>query len=151
MNVASVLKAEIVRLARKELKVETEGFKKASARYRSEIAGLKRDVASLSREVRRLSTELGRAVGRTRAAQQVDDESGAAPIRVRYSAKNLAAQRNRLGLSAENFGKLLGVSGQTIYQWESEKSRPRNGHMHAIAAIRKLGKREALAKLETLQ
>ena len=41
-NIASVLKEEVVRLARKELKAATEGLKKAVAAHRSEIAALKR-------------------------------------------------------------------------------------------------------------
>lgn len=46
-NIASVLKEEIIRLARKKLKSATEGVKKASARYRSDFAALKRRLALL--------------------------------------------------------------------------------------------------------
>ena len=44
-NIASVLKDEILRLARKEVRSELEGLKKASGQYRSDIASLKRQVA----------------------------------------------------------------------------------------------------------
>ena len=53
-NIASVLKEEITRLARKELRSETESLKKASAQYRSEIAALKRRTASLEQQLSRL-------------------------------------------------------------------------------------------------
>jgi DNA-binding transcriptional regulator YiaG len=43
----------------------------------------------------------------------------------RFSAKGLQAQRSRIGVSQTDFGKLLGVSAQSIYNWESEKARPR--------------------------
>jgi hypothetical protein len=43
-NIATILKAEILRLARKEVRSEVEGLKKASTLYRSEIAALKRRV-----------------------------------------------------------------------------------------------------------
>ncbi len=43
-NIAAVLKEEIQRLARKELKANTESLKKAVITYRSEIAALKRRV-----------------------------------------------------------------------------------------------------------
>ena len=46
-NIATVLKQEITRLVRKELKTETEALKKASSRYRSEIAELKRRITGL--------------------------------------------------------------------------------------------------------
>jgi DNA-binding XRE family transcriptional regulator len=49
-----------------------------------------------------------------------------------------------------DMGTLLRVSAQTIYNWEAEKSRPRQEQLAAIAALRGLGKREAAAKLEEL-
>ena len=41
-NIASILKDEILRLARKEVRIEIEGLKNASAKYRSDISDLKR-------------------------------------------------------------------------------------------------------------
>jgi DNA-binding XRE family transcriptional regulator len=130
---------EITRIARKELRAETESLKKASAHYRSEIAALKRRIGELERQVARAEK------GAVRAAAA---EPAAGEIKIRYSARSMAAQRKRLGLSAENMGKLIGVSGQTIYGWEAGNSRPRNGQMTAIAAVRKLGRREAVAIVE---
>ena len=60
----------------------------------------------------------------------------------------LKAQRRRLKLSAADFGKLLGVSGLTIYNWEQGTTRPRKHHLAALVAVREMGRREALAKLE---
>ena len=48
-DIAAVLKEEIARLARKEVRSQTEGLKKASAQYRRDIAALKRQVAELER------------------------------------------------------------------------------------------------------
>ena len=59
-------------------------------------------------------------------------------------------QRERLGLSAENFGKLLGVSAQSIYNWEHEKARPRAEQVLKVAALRGIAKREAEARLDHL-
>jgi DNA-binding XRE family transcriptional regulator len=44
-------------------------------------------------------------------------------------------------------GKLIGVSAQSVYQWDAEKSRPRASQLPAIAAARKLTKKEAWLKL----
>ena len=41
-NIASVLKTEIARVARKEVRSEIGSLKKATATYRTEIAALKR-------------------------------------------------------------------------------------------------------------
>lgn len=53
-------------------------------------------------------------------------------------------------LSANDLGKLLGVSTQSIYNWEAEKARPRNDQLAKLAAIRGLGKREVASRLNQL-
>jgi len=141
-NIASVLKEEIARIARKEQRSETQRLKKASAQYRSEIAALKRRAAALEQLLSRLHK---RVVTET-ASPAVADPSG----RVRFSAKGLCAQRRRLGLSASDLGTLLGVSAQSIYNWEAGSTRPREPQVRAIAALRGLGKRAVRARLEEL-
>lgn len=54
-NIAAVLKEEIARIARREMKSETEKLKNASTQYRIQIAELKRHVHALQKEVVRLS------------------------------------------------------------------------------------------------
>jgi DNA-binding transcriptional regulator YiaG len=145
-NIASVLKSEIARLARKEVRSETETLKKTTARYRAEIAALKRQLTSLQKQVKSLAG--GRATGKAAAASADDEGDGSGNRRV--SAKGLASHRKRLGLSAEAFGALVGVTGQSIYKWEAGKARPRASQMQAIAELRTLGKREANARLDAL-
>jgi DNA-binding transcriptional regulator YiaG len=138
-NIASVLKEEIARVARKEVRSETETLKKASAQYRSEIATLKRRVTALEQQV----TRQGKAkVSLPKTSVQVTP--------LRYSAKGLSAQRQRLGLSGPEMATLLGVSTQTVYNWEAGKSRPRQEQMAAIGAMRVMSKRQAAAKLAEL-
>ena len=138
-NIASVLKDEVLRLARKEVRREVEGLKKASAQYRSDIAALKRQVAALEKQQARVEKKLP-----SKVAAEVEGEGA---TRFRFSAKRLAAMRGKLGLSAGDMGTLIGVSAQTIYNWEAEKTRPRQSQLAAIAAVRKLGKREIKAQL----
>ena len=54
-NIATVLKAEITRLARKELREESEGLKRALVLQRKEIASLRGRLQALEKTVRRLS------------------------------------------------------------------------------------------------
>ena len=143
-NIASLLKSEISRVARKEVRGETAGLKKAISSYRSEIAALKRRAQALETELRRL----GRAASRSAPAAARDD----GPTRAqRFSAKGLASQRKRLGLSAQDCGLLVGASGQSIYNWEDGKARPRAKHLDAIAALRSMGKKNAAARLSELR
>jgi transcriptional regulator with XRE-family HTH domain len=55
-----------------------------------------------------------------------------------------------LGLSAKDFGKLIGVSSLTVYNWENGKSKPRRSQLPGIISVRGLGKREAIRRLEAL-
>ena len=141
-NIGTALREEILRLARKEIRKQTTVLRKASAQYRKDIAAMKRRVSDLQRKVTPLEKQVRKNVPAQPA--EVDAEH------VRFNAKGLRSQRKRLGLSAANFGRLIGVTGQTIYSWEQEASRPRKQQVARIAALRHLGKREALARLEQL-
>ena len=70
---------------------------------------------------------------------------------LRFTAKGLVSLRRRLGLSAQDCGRLVGAAGQSIYNWESGKARPQAKHLQALAALRPLGKKAAAQRLETLR
>ena len=140
-NFASALKEEIVRLARKEGRNETERLKKASSQYRSDIAALKRRLEALEKQLSHFEKK-------SKSSQKL--EVSGETTSVRFSAKGLASQRQRLGLSAAEMGLLLDVSAQTIYNWEAGKSRPRQQQLAAIAALRGLGKRQVKVRLTEL-
>jgi DNA-binding transcriptional regulator YiaG len=140
-NIASLLKEEITRLARKELRANTESLKKAVSTYRSEIAALKRRVDQLERQQKQTSKRI--PVPKTLEAPESDGQH-------RWRAAGFAQHRKRLGLSAADCGKLLGVSALTVYKWEGEQARPRAKYLPAIAALRGMGKREAAKRLEEL-
>ena len=141
-NIGTVLKEEISRLARKEVRSQVDPTKKATTTHRHEIAALKRQVASLERHVTLLLRK------NTDARPEVSPKAAAKPIR--FSATRLQAQRSRLGLSAIDFGRLLGISAQTIYNWEHEVARPRGEQLGKLAALRGIGKREAGERLRQL-
>jgi DNA-binding transcriptional regulator YiaG len=110
--------------------------------YRSEIAALKRRLIELERQLR----QLGRAgqLAKPTAANEDSVSPG-----TRFSAKSMAAQRRRLGLSAADCGLLVGASSQSVYNWEEGKARPRAQHLPAIFALRNLGRRQANEILES--
>ena len=140
-NIAAVLKSEISRIARKEVRAETAAVKKAVSAYRTEIAALKRRAQALEQELRQLSKAVPKPAPR--------DSAKTPEGKLRFSAKGLASQRKRLGLSAHDCGLLVGASSQSIYNWEAETARPRAKHLPAIASLRTLGKKEAAARLES--
>ncbi len=141
-NLASALKDEISRISRKEIRRETASLKKSSASYRSDIAALKRRVQELERQLRRV----GR--GGERAVPAAANEESVSPG-ARFSARSMASQRKRLGLSAAECGLLIGASAQSVYNWEEGKARPRPQHLPAIFALRSLRRGQANQILET--
>jgi len=141
-NLAATLRDEMRRLTRKELRQQTGTLAKSSAQYRREIASLKRRVRALEDVVGFLNRQERRRLGRKPPPEQAEG--------ARFSVKGLKAHRARLGLSAKSYGRLLGVSGLTVYNWESEKSRPRPQQLAAIVALRGIGKREATKRLAML-
>jgi len=141
-NLLSLLNERIHRLARREIRAQTKKTRRLTAQHRRDIAALKRQVATLTKTVAFLEKQEQRRVASPPAPQEVKG--------VRFSARSVKAQRARLGLSAKDFGRLVGVAALTIYSWESGKSRPRQKHLPALAAVRHLGKREARQRLEMI-
>jgi len=146
-NFATALKDEIARLARKEIKSQVGKTQKAVAHYRREIAALKRELKSQAKRIESLgSTKRSAALNgsaHSASAALSDDE-------MRFSARSVRAQRSRLGLSAKDYGALVGVTGLTIYNWEQGKSRPRRSQFESLVSVRGIGKREANARLALL-
>jgi len=141
-NIGSLLKQEITRLSRREIRTHVDPARKATAQHRRDIAALKRQIAELERQVAALSRKL--------IGTRPDAPATAEAKPIRFSAKRLQAQRGRLGLSASDFGKLVGVSPQTVYNWEHEVARPRASQLGRIASLRGIGKRDAKGRLKTL-
>lgn len=140
-NIASLLKAEITRLARRELRIEIEPLKKNLAGYRSDIAALKKQVRAQEIELKRLA----------RGARSRVPEPNDEPSQVRFRPDGMKSHRQKLGLSAKDYGLLIGASALSVYKWENGKVEPRAKAMPRIVEARKLGKREALARLEQQQ
>ena len=160
-NLASALKEEIGRLARKEIRQQTAGTAKTVARCERDIAALKGQIDDLKRKLSSARTQGAPAptaakkaastkAAATKPAAETASGSGRQSARGRFSADALKSNRERLGLSADNYGKLIGVSGLSIYNWEQGKARPRESSIAALNSIRGLGKREAAKRLEGL-
>jgi DNA-binding transcriptional regulator YiaG len=136
---AIAFKDQVRKLARKEIRGGTGVLRRSSAQFRRDIASLKRAIAALTRELRR-----GAA---SNSAAAVAGEGEGMAEGARFSARSVRAQRKRLGVSAADFGKLIGVSALTVYHWEGGKARPRAKQLAKFVAIRGIGKREAMEKI----
>lgn len=140
-NLTSVLKEEITRLARKEIKSETEALKKAASQYRSEIADLKRRAVALEKQLSKLGKEVSK---NTPPKEKVD------PSKIRFIAKGFKSMREKLGITAKEMSVLLDISAPTIYNWEAGISKPKQPQLIRIAHLRTMGKQDVADVLTQL-
>jgi DNA-binding XRE family transcriptional regulator len=141
-NIGTLLKEEITRLSRKEVRRQMQPATRSSAQYRRHIAALRRQVSTLERKLAQLQ--------RNARPGPPAEANGTGAQKVRFVAKGLKSQRSRLGLSAAEYGRLVGVSAQSVYNWEQGHAVPRAEQLGRIAALRGVGKRAAQARLEEL-
>ena len=140
-NIAALLKDEITRLSRREIRKLVQPMRKASAAYRHEIAALKRQVQDLRQQ-------LARRPAAQAAPAAAGSEDAGPPMR--FVAKGLRSLRKRLGVSAHELALLIGVSDQSVYNWELKKTTPRKDQLKTLAGIRDIGKREARQRLDAM-
>ncbi len=139
-DLLSVLKAEITRLARKELRAELEPMKNAATHAKAQVAALRAEVGALQKKVKRLEKQAGRVESRVASNDQE-------PSKQRFTAKGFASLRARLGISRAQMGQLIGASGVAVRKWEEGENIPRVKYQVAIFALRGKGKREIAERL----
>jgi DNA-binding transcriptional regulator YiaG len=146
-NLASTLKSEIARLARKELKSEIQLLRKTVASHRGEIAALKRELKATQDATKQLSKQMSKAKPAEESPAAQSTRRGRRPAG--YTAEGLLAIRKRLGLTQAQMAALLEVSALSVYKWESGQTTPRAAQQDKILEMKKIGKREAMRLLTT--
>ncbi len=134
-NLASLLKSEIARIAKKETKSQFVNMN-------SKIAELKKNLLAHKKQVKNLEGELQSMHKRFGTADKVPAIAAELLVKSRLSGSSIARLRHKLKLSRALFGKLLGASQNTIYLWEVDKTSPRSDMKAKIVQLRKTGKRE---------
>lgn len=139
-----VMKAEIRRLARKEVMAVTTGLKKDQTTFRRTVAALRHQIKAHNYTIRQLLQVVTKQAKMTAMAPETAEGSKA-----RITAKGVRAMRKKLKLSQAQFGKLAGVSGFTVLKWEhcAGPLKFRLRTRRALLSIRGLGIREARLRL----
>ena len=133
-NFAGTLKSEIRRLARKEVRASVMPLRKLVAGMRRRLAQQRRLIAELERNARRI-------VNTRRTAEASASEES----QIRFSPEWVKAHRKKLKMSRRVYAKLIGVSAQSIFGWETGRTRPRRRALELWRKIRSMGKRELKA------
>ncbi|GAO24350.1 XRE family transcriptional regulator [Alicycliphilus sp. B1] len=146
---SDAFRAEVLRIARKEIKADVGGLRKTVTAQRSEIAALKRDVKALTSQLKTVLKAVARRGGAGKAAALDDPDAPARRgRRFKFDAQALADKREQLGISQQAMAALLEASTLSVSRWESGKVAPRAAQLERIQAVLKIGKREAKARLQ---
>lgn len=145
---SDAFRAEVLRIARKEIKGELGSLRKTVTAQRSEITALKRDVKDLVSQVKGLYKAAARQAAPGKAQAQDAEVPARQGRRFQFKAEALATKREQLGLSQQAMASLLEASTLSVARWEGGKAMPRVKQLERIQVVLKMGKREALAKLQ---
>ena len=143
---SNAFRAEVVRMARKELKPELQGMRKAITGHRSEIAALKREVKAVTSQLKATQRQV-KAMEAPRAKVIAEKAAPKKSRQIQFDAQVLIEKRAGLGITQKQMAQLLGASSLSVYKWESGHVHPRAAQLARIAEVLKLGKRKALAQL----
>lgn len=138
------LKAEISRLARKEITRELGPARKIQAVQRGLIADLRRQVTALQVEVKSLKKATPTVEMEVPAAKE---EAG----RFWITGKGLKSLRKRLRLTQAELASLAGVTSQAVVNWEKSEGKlsvRRKDTRTKLQGIRALSKKSAREILE---
>lgn len=145
-NIAKLLKDEIQRIARKEIKSSASELHKSNVSLKKILAEQRKQVTAMKQEIRQLKKLQGK---QKKAEPQAASETAE---KLRFSAKGIRSLRSKLKLSQADFAKLVGVSSLAVYQWERKEGKLalRQATKAKLAEIRGLGRRDALKRIEEI-
>ena len=143
-NVAEVLKAEITRVSRKEVKAAIKTIVKSNTSLKKTITDLKRRLTELEKDNRRL-----KAKEKKEQSAEPEVTAEGESKKARLTSKGIRSLRSKLGLKRPDFATLVGTTAQTVYMWERKGGalKLRDNTKAAILSVRNLGAREAKKRL----
>lgn len=132
-TLAAVLKAEIRRLASREVKRAQRSLRRLQRTVKALRAAARAERRALARIERRL--------------KRVKIRGAAGPASVRTPGRpgrkmtpdGIRKLRARLGMTRKTFSALLDVSPGSIFGWETGRTRPRGKSLARISEVRKMG------------
>jgi DNA-binding transcriptional regulator YiaG len=140
-KVESIIKSEILRLAKREMKKsfiplnrDVRSLKGTISQLRKAVLGLQRFTAQQEKALR------GQKLPLEAAPEEVK--------KARFSPRLIRSLRKHLGVSQKEMASLAGVTVGAIFQWEKGIFEPRGEKKRILVALRKLGRREARKILE---
>jgi len=139
-KVEAVIKSEIVRLARRELRKIAVPLGRDVRSLKNTISQLRKTVSALERFTALQKKEMGKKKPLEATPEEVQIS--------RFSPRLIRSLRKRLRISQKELAILAGVTVGAIHQWESGMFKPSMKKKIVLVALRKLGRRDARGLLD---
>lgn len=138
-GIATTITAEIARMVAKQLR---------ATGWAGKLRNVNARLARLEKRLAKLEASAGRAPAARKGAaakrSRVDKRT------LRFSPASLKRVRATLGVTQGELAALLDVSGNSVWQWEAGRAKPRAKSLKALRELRSAGKRRVQARLEKL-
>jgi len=140
-KVEAIIKSEIVRLAKREMRRISVPLGRDVRFLKNAVSQLRKMVLELERFTALQKKELKK--------KKIPLEATPEEVKIsRFSPRLIRSLRGRLGVTQNELAVLAGVTVGAIHQWESGMFKPRDEKKGLLVALRKLGRREVRRLLE---
>ena len=140
-KVEGIIKSEIVRLAKREIRKISVPLGRDVWSLKSAVSQLRKAVLTLQRITASQQKELQK--------RKVPLEASTEEIKVsRFSPRLIRSLRGHLGITQRELATLTGVTVGAVHHWESGNFKPNMKKKAVMVALRKLGRREVRKLLE---
>ena len=154
-SIATLLREEISKIARKEVQDQVRALKQTVREQRDAIARLEKQLgpakakaATKPAATKPAATKPAAAKPATKPATKAHKASaGDKRKQLRIAPNTIKKHRKRLKLSQAELGQLLNVSTNTVLRWEAGTSKPRRQHLPGLDQLRTISKRELKKQL----
>lgn len=136
-----IIKSEIVRLAKREVRKITVPLGRDLRSLKNRVSQIRKTLLSLERLAAEQQRELGK--GRVPLEASPEEVKGS-----RFSPRLIRALRKRLRITQKEMATLAEVTVGAIYQWEKGIFEPRGKKKAVLVALRKIGRRDVKKLLE---
>lgn len=134
-KIENIVKSEILRLAKKEVRAAFFPLRREVWKIRLNLSHLAKNFHSLERTTKE---QIRRGESKKLKLEASMEEAKAS----RFTPERIRLLRKKLGISQKDLGILAGVSLSAVASWEKGKFHPNLNKKATLVAIRKLRKRE---------
>ncbi|OGP87063.1 MAG: hypothetical protein A2156_09280 [Deltaproteobacteria bacterium RBG_16_48_10] len=140
-KVESMIKSEVIRLARRETRKISVPLGRDVRLLKNTVSQIRKAVLILQRFAAQKQKELAKREIRLEASPEETKK-------LRFSPQLLRSLRKHLGITQKQLAILAGVTVGAVQKWEAGRFRPKDEKKGVLVALRKLSRRDVRKLLE---